>query len=349
MKIFMLSFIFYSFFSLAQEHLVLETIYGKYTITEPVLIELLEHPMMQRLKKVRQYGVNHFMIKPEEYHRYEHSIGVFLLLRMHGASLHEQIAGLLHDVSHTVFSHVGDWVFQHADGLFSYQDTIHEDFLYKSGLHVVLEKHGFAPCDVVHKNKEFSMLEQDLPDLCADRIEYNLQGGLREQLITQEEFQALLENLHYQNGHWFFTDQKLARSFAEISLYHTKYIWGSCEDLIVYMLAGKILKDAVAIHYLTLDDIHFGTDDDIWQRLCSCTHPDIVAGMHELKQYKELYQPTQDSEHAIKLCSKFRGVDPYVKKEGRLYRLTELDVEYKQRYDAYKKEKTTGCYFVKLL
>ena len=43
--------------------------------------------------------------------RYEHSVGVMLLARRVGGGLREQVAALLHDVSHTAFSHVIDHVF----------------------------------------------------------------------------------------------------------------------------------------------------------------------------------------------------------------------------------------------
>ena len=151
----------------------LETIYGNFEINDPVIIELLSHPMMLRLKNIRQYGVNYYVIKSETYHRYEHSVGVYLLLKKYGASLKEQVAGLLHDVSHTVFSHVGEWIFDHKDGLSSYQDDNHDSFLKATGFAEILEKHGFTLASINHKHNNFSLLEQDLPDLCLDRIEYN--------------------------------------------------------------------------------------------------------------------------------------------------------------------------------
>src|SRR5690554_3955482 len=86
----------------APQVLHLKTLYGDITITEPVLIELLQDPAMQRLKEIRQYGSNYYTIKKQDYNRFDHSVGVFALLRIYGASLHEPIAGLLHDVSHTV-------------------------------------------------------------------------------------------------------------------------------------------------------------------------------------------------------------------------------------------------------
>src|SRR5690554_5599914 len=89
----------------------IETFYGLIDVEEPLLLELIEHPAFQRLKGVHQYGVSYYTTHKEEYTRYDHSLGVFALLRAKGSPLKEQVAGLLHDVSHTAFSHVGDWIF----------------------------------------------------------------------------------------------------------------------------------------------------------------------------------------------------------------------------------------------
>lgn len=55
---------------------------------------------------------------------YDHSMGVFVILRARGAPLEEQIAGLLHDVSHTAFSHVGDWVYGKENQDKDYQNDV---------------------------------------------------------------------------------------------------------------------------------------------------------------------------------------------------------------------------------
>ena len=86
-------------------------VYGEEEINEGVLIELVNSKEVQRLKNITLTGI------PEEYYfrkvssRFGHSVGVMILLRRLGADLKEQIAGLLHDVSHTAFSHLVEWLF----------------------------------------------------------------------------------------------------------------------------------------------------------------------------------------------------------------------------------------------
>lgn len=322
--------------TIPRKETVLNTVYGKYKVEDPVVHDLLDHPMFDRLKHVRQYGISYHVIKPETYHRHEHSVGVYVLLKKYGASLHEQVAGLLHDASHTVFSHVGEWIFDHEDGLTSYQDDNHDAFLVDSGLELVLLNHGFTVADINHKNNNFKRLEQDLPDLCLDRIEYNLQGGLRENLITLADLEFILDNLLFEDDKWFFIDIDAAKKFSVISLYHTEKVWGNPVGLVAYKLAGQALKIALKNNYITLQEIKFGKDDEVWNKLIKIEDSQIRELVDKLKKHKTLYKPTSKDKADFYIKAKFRGVDPLVKTEKGLERLTDIDSEYAKQYKELK-------------
>src|SRR5262245_37777798 len=87
-----------------------DPIYGEVNITEPVLAVLLDTAVMQRLKGIMQHGISGLIGLTTPITRYEHSLGAMLLVQRLGGSLAEQIAALLHDTSHTAFSHVIDYV-----------------------------------------------------------------------------------------------------------------------------------------------------------------------------------------------------------------------------------------------
>ena len=118
-------------------------IYGQVKITEPVLIELIKSPALQRLKKIEQHGTwqLHKDYKQSYYFsRYTHSIGVMLLLRKFNASVEEQLHGLLHDVSHTVFSHVADFLFGDDPSKHDYQDNRLDKAFELQGINKILKK-----------------------------------------------------------------------------------------------------------------------------------------------------------------------------------------------------------------
>ncbi|MFP9052094.1 HD domain-containing protein, partial [Enterococcus faecalis] len=88
-----------------------DIIYGQHHI-DGVLEELIKSAPVQRLKGIYQGGASFLVNRKWNVTRYEHSIGVMLLIKKLGGTIEEQIAGLLHDVSHTAFSHVVDVVFE---------------------------------------------------------------------------------------------------------------------------------------------------------------------------------------------------------------------------------------------
>lgn len=94
----------------------------------PIEVVLLDSPLIQRLRYIRQLGVVHWVYPGAIHTRFEHSLGVLhqvrhlvyaLNVQSPGAPLidasHEQIlrlAALLHDVGHAAFSHVSELAVQ---------------------------------------------------------------------------------------------------------------------------------------------------------------------------------------------------------------------------------------------
>jgi HD superfamily phosphohydrolase len=147
----------------------MRTIFGSTEVEDPLVEEILYSKIMKRLKKINQSGVSsYFGFSPDFFSRYSHSIGVFHLLKKVNASRKERIAGLLHDVSHTVFSHSGDYLFLKDHRKEGYQDSIHKWFLEKFCIGKILNKYDLNIDEILPENKDFTALEQPLPDMCAD-------------------------------------------------------------------------------------------------------------------------------------------------------------------------------------
>jgi len=320
------------------------TEYGEFSIHEPVLVDLIQCSAMERLKDIRQYGVTHYARQEAQFTRYEHSLGVFVLLRTFGACLEEQIAGLMHDVSHTVFSHVGDIVFSSYFDQYSYQDHIHEWFLDSTGVTKILQVHGMSGCCSEETKKKMRMLEQDKPDLCMDRIEYLLRGALAENLITQKQAREIIDNLYFENGLWACKDISTARSIGTISLWLTENIFGSAWNAFIYDHASIALKRALDIKAITLDDIHFSTDEVMWQTLKNQSDEIIKNSLDKVEHYNDYFILADAKNYDQHYKAKFLGVDPWVEIDHGIARLSSLDVEYKDEYDRVQSLMKKGWY-----
>ena len=170
-------------------------LYGKMELPA-VFSDLLNTDALKRLAGVHQSGAI-FLVNPDICHsRLEHAIGVTMLIRQLGGSELEQIAGLLHDVSHTAFSHVGDYVFDNTDE--DYHEKVFAEILCKSEVPNVLLKHGYNISEILHGT--FDILEQPLPALCADRLDYTLRDGVHGGVISRQRAREFLKSIVLNEG-----------------------------------------------------------------------------------------------------------------------------------------------------
>ncbi len=335
---------------------VVHTIYGDTEVFEPALLDLIHSKVFTRLKKIHQYGVDHYIhdtIAP--YTRYTHSLGVFFLLRKYGASLKEQMAGLLHDVSHTVFSHVGDHVIAQLNNkLFdqnddAYQDCVHVSYLKQTDIAPILVRHRVAIEDMDHKNGSYAMLERELPDMCADRLEYVLYGGYIEGWLTESEIHTLINTLHYEDGNWFFDDAIQAKKFAELSIRLCEEIFTPEWNVGSYEWAAKGLLRAVELGVISMHDIHFGCDDDMWQVLCRSNDSVIQKSVHNILHAKSLYREGTKDSFDLHYVAKFRGINPWVKSADGLKQLTHCDKNFSHYYAGAKARIGAPRYYKEIL
>lgn len=322
----------------------ISTVFGNINEKNPLILELIDSPTMQRLKNIDQSGpLAYFGTKCPRLSRYEHSLGVYALLKRYNVSTNEQIAGLLHDASHTVFSHLADILFQQgAQRTESYQDVIHNWFLTKTNVAALLEKYHIKLTDISPKNDNFTALEQPYPDMNADRIEYNLHTALIFQDLDQDDINKILNSLQYKDHKWYFTDIVNAKKFSTLSSYYTRAIWGSDYNIALYTVTTATIKYALEKEIITEDEIHFGVDQEIISTLMNSTDP-IIVDLMVIMQNIESYYETSDKVNCDVLHPiKARCIDPLVLYDGKLQRLSTLSMDFNNDLQNAKKFATSG-------
>jgi HD superfamily phosphohydrolase/8-oxo-dGTP pyrophosphatase MutT (NUDIX family) len=298
-----------------------DPVYGKEEITEPVLLALINSPSVQRLKSLFQYGMPDEYYHKKSFSRYEHSIGVMVLLRRLNACLEEQIAGLLHDVSHTAFSHVIDWVFGDPSKE-DFQDLRHLECILHSEIASILENYGYDAREIATLSR-FQLLDREIPHLCADRVDYCLRE-LHNESFGVDFFTSSL--LNYEHT-LCFKNIKVAESFASEFLRLQHEHWAGKQSRCRYFILSNILKRALALNVIRVEDF-YSTDREILQKLLGS--PDSFIKEH-LTLLKEGLIVKEVSEGGILLKKKFRYVDPEVLTEQGIKPLSELSEEFSQR------------------
>ncbi|MBI2672189.1 HD domain-containing protein [Candidatus Woesearchaeota archaeon] len=301
--------------------LIEDTVYGKEEIKEQVLVELISSATIQRLKKISQFGMPAEYFHLPVFSRYDHSVGVLIFLRRLGADIKEQIAGLLHDVSHTAFSHVIDWVLGNPSKE-DYQDKMHFEFIKDSEIPYILAKYGFDFHEVCNP-KNFSLLERESPSLCADRVDYALREfALRfDPEIAKTCFKSLLSK----NNCIVFNSVEPARIFSDFYSRCQKENWGSDQAKSRYHILSEILKRAIFKETVTMRDLK-KTDREVISLLENSNDDEILSGLNLLKNG---FKTEETENEGIILQKKFRYVDPEILINNSIKRLSEIDLDYK--------------------
>lgn len=137
-----------------------DRVYGTISIDDSGILGLIGCPTFQRLKGVRQAGPSALAFPFKDVTRFEHSLGVFALLRRLRAPRREQVAGLLHDISHTAFSHAVDFVFTSQEQ--DHHEHLKPLMLERSDLAQALAVLGFSPREF-YDDSIYPLLEQPIP------------------------------------------------------------------------------------------------------------------------------------------------------------------------------------------
>lgn len=298
-----------------------DNVYGEEEIREQVLIDLINSKAIQRLKGISQYGL------PEEYYhlpcfsRFDHSIGVMILLRRLNASLEEQIAGLLHDVSHTAFSHTIDWVFDNSMKE-DFQDKNLLGFIEGPEIKEILEKHGFIPKKIADIEK-FFLLERPAPNLCADRVDYTLREIVL--LHNKKDANFILKSLINFNMNIVFTSLEASKLFTKYYVGFEKNHWNGDESKMQWHILANILKKALSNKIISLND--FEKDDSYIINILLRSNDDEI--LEKLKILKNGFK-IEYVEEGIIIRKKFRWVDPFILINNSLVKLSDIFEDYKK-------------------
>src|SRR3954469_881659 len=152
-----------------------DRVYGEVSIDDPGILGLIECPTFRRLEGIRQAGPSALAFPFKTVTRFEHSLGVYVLLGKLGADRRERVAGILHDISHTAFSHAVDFVFASEEQ--DHHEGLKPEFLRRPDLASALRALGYDPAEF-HDDAIYPLLERPLPWLCADRLDYFLRDSL---------------------------------------------------------------------------------------------------------------------------------------------------------------------------
>jgi HD superfamily phosphohydrolase len=308
--------------------LINDRLYGDIKIEDHVILDIINSTSFQRLKGVDSAGYFEPHFPDSKISRYEHSIGVYYLLNKFGALKEEQIAGLIHDLSHTVFSHCIDYALgsESSQKTHDMQDASHFNYVYSTDVPTILSKHGFD-AKYILDDANFPLKENNVPDLCADRIDYSLRGMLVF-MSAKKEADEFLQNIFVQDKKWIFSNFDSAKEFAHMFSKLSDVYYAGLPSAIMFRTVGDYIKHAFDVGYISKNDLYL-TDDMVLDKINKYLNADRLLKKYFDRMNLKIKCMNDVAEYEAKVYCKSRAVDPFCRHNGGIKRVSDIDHSWK--------------------
>lgn len=290
------------------------------------------------------------------YSRLDHSIGVALIIWHFTHDKAQTIAGLLHDISTTTFSHVSD--FRKGDAL-TQTATEGPTATWIRGdrpLQLLLSQDGLTN-QQVEDYHIYPIADNEIPQLSADRLEYMYPSGMSlDGSWTMEEIARTYNDIEILTNEAGLPELGFAHvEIAEEYCRHfcmIGHILQLNENKLTLQLLGKVMSQAVEQQILQEEDFTTLSEAEVIAKLDKdFSHNSLYKTfrtMTEVLHTKEA-MPSNDYFN-VKLEVKQRYINPLVKNDdGKIHRLNQVSPVAKKIIEDFLtyKDTTYGC--VKLM
>ena len=293
-----------------------DPVFGFINIPEGLLLDILNHPFMQRLTRIKQMGLSSVVYPGAQHTRFQHSLGAFYL--MSEALVHLSAKGinitseeaeaveaaiLMHDLGHGPFSHVLEEVIvddiSHEEISLLMMKKMNEEMNGRLDLAIEIFKDTY-PKRFLHQLVSGQLDVDRLDYLCRDSfytgvVEGNIGSARIIKMLDVKDDRLVVESKGIYSIENFLTARRLM--YWQVYLHKTSV---ACERMLINTLlrakelahSGVELFGAPALHYFLYNNVggedfvsdaqcleYFSRldDSDIWSALqVWCSHPDKI-------------------------------------------------------------------------
>lgn len=320
-----------------------DLVYSKIEVRDRLITELIESRALQRLKGINQHGSWRYLLGNDNVTRFDHCVGVYYLLRHFGASLEEQAAGIIHDVPHTAFSHVIDYVYGQRESM-EHHEALQEGVVMNSDVPGIVKAHGFDIKRMLDY-RNFPLLERPLPDLCCDRLDYFFRDALFLGVCTREEINSFMEQLAVRDNEIVCTEPDVAKGMALAFLKCSETLWASPLQAASYELLARAVKAGLRKGLLREEELLL-TDDDVYARLEGSGDREVLANLSLVRPGLRVENNPRDFDFIT--GTKARFIDPKTATPGGLRRVSDIYPDFRDKAREFRERIGQG-YHIKIL
>ncbi len=176
-------------------------------------------------------------------------------------------------------------------------------------------------------DENFPLKEKDLPDLCADRIDYSLKTAVIFGELGEADKNFLLENLTVENNNWVFKNFENAKKYADLFLKLNTEYYAGFTSAVMFRTVGDYLRYALQKGYINEDDL-YTTDKAVLSKIEKYHDKDERFNLLFQRMNKKVSCINNPRDYDAKVFCKSRIVDPLFKYEGTMRRVSEIDTKW---------------------
>ena len=289
------------------------------------LREFAATPPMQRLKDVGmncgcEYTAFPLFANLRPYSRFDHSVGVALIIWHFTGNMEQTLAGLFHDVTTPVFAHVVD--FLNGDHLRqeSTEAGVAECLAASPEICALLNRYGIT-LEAVSDYHCYPVADNDAPALSADRLEYTLGNLWNYGFADLDQIRATYDDLAVgmddaRQAELVFRTPEAAVWFARVALKNSR-IYIADEDRFAMQALADLLLRAVKRGVICYENL-WTTEREVLAQLMA--DPFLKNEWDTFSGYARLLRRLDCPENGywVRIGAKRRWIDPYVPGFGRV-------------------------------
>lgn len=291
--------------------------------------ELINTPEFKRLSNVGmncgcEYTSFPIFSKGKNYTRYEHSIGVALIIWHFTKDIKQSIAGLLHDISSPVFAHVIDFLNGDHETQESTEEKTEEIIANSMEIQEILKKYNLSTKDVYDYHM-YPIADNDSPLLSADRLEYTLGNAFYYGFKSLEEIRDIYKDLvvsvnEFGQSEISFSTLDKAIEFTCVSIENSK-VYSSNVDRFAMQYLADLLKLAVNKRVISMKDL-YTVEDQVISKLKK--DEELKSMWKDFTKLSQIFTSKEKPEYGywVNIPAKKRYINPQVVSQGRVSSLS---------------------------
>ena len=260
------------------------------------LIKYLETPSLLRLKKVgyfcgMDYASKNIYNFKESFSRFDHSLTVSLIVYKLTGDKKATLAGLFHDIATPCFSHVIDYMnedYEKQESTEEYTEYIlrNDEYLQKC-----LKEDNINIDDIIDF-KKYSIVDNDRPKLCADRIDGVILTGIGwTQNVGIEDISNIVNDMKVYTNEFNeqeigFKTPEIAKKVIDVNNSINTYCH-SQEDNYMMQLLAQITKKAITKKYISYNELYKYNEEEIFNMFKTTNDNELKKLMTEFENVKK--------------------------------------------------------------